>query len=63
MKLSSLRLVYIDKLDENYNPNLEYWSEKLLHCLQNHEINEIVSFNQFSPGDKGCVSFSLMCSV
>ena len=62
MWLSSLCIIYTDKLAENCCPNPEYWSEKLLHRLQNHELSENISFTKASPGDKGCVSFILIYS-
>ena len=56
MQLSSLRLIYVDKLEENEYANSEYRSEKLMHRLQNHDI----SFTKVSPDNKGCVSFILI---
>ena len=62
MQLSSLRLQYIGKLQENNCPNPDYRSQKLLHCLQKHVISEKISFTKVSPGDKGCVTFILIYS-
>ena len=53
MQLSSLRIIYIDKLAENGYPDPEYRSEKLLPRLQNQELNENISFTKAIPGDKG----------
>ena len=60
MQLSSLRLIYVDKLEENEYPNSEYRSEKLMHRLQNHDISCNISFTTVSPDNKGCVSFILI---
>ena len=60
MQLSSLRLIYVDKLEENEYPNSEYRSEKPMHRLQNHDISCNISFTKVSPDNKGCVSFILI---
>lgn len=60
MQLTSLRLMFIFKLQEHGYPNAEYRSEKLLQRLQNHSISELISFTKVSPGDKGCIAFNLI---
>ena len=63
MQHSSLRLIYVDKLEENEYPNneySEYRSEKPMHRLQNHDISCNISFTKVSPDNKGCVSFILI---
>ena len=50
MQLSSLRLIYVDKLEENGYPNSEYRSEKLMHRLQNHDISCNISFTKSLSG-------------
>ena len=63
-KVSSLRLIYINKLDECGYPNDGYRSENLMKCLQNHpNINSQIVFSKVEPGDRGCLSLYLVHSV
>ena len=64
IQLSSLRLIYINKLDECGYPNDGYRSENLMKCLQNHpNINSQIVFSKVEPGERGCLSLYLVYSV
>jgi len=61
LPLSSLRLIYIDKLDECGYPNDGYRSEHLMKRLKNHpDISSQIVFSKVDPGDRGCMSFYLV---
>ena len=60
VKLSSLKLTYINKLEEKGYPNPEYRSEKLKSHLQNHEINESICFTKTNPSGEGARSYNLI---
>ena len=61
VQLSSLRLIYIDVLDESGFPNRDYRSEHLMDRLQNNsDISSKIIFTKVDPGDRGCVSFYLV---
>ena len=62
IQLSSLRLVYIDKLDQCGYPNDKYRGEHLMRRLQNHQINSQIVFSKVDPANKGCISFYLVYS-
>ena len=63
MQLSSLRLIYIDKLEEHGYPNDQYRSVNLMNRLQSHpDISPQIVFCKVYSGDKGCLSFYLFYS-
>ena len=63
LQLSSLRLIYVNELEQNGVSNPDYQSEKLINQLKKHEIRDEIVFNKVSPGDRGCVSFYLVYSA
>ena len=58
-KLSPLKLIYINKLEEKHYPNPKYSSEKLKFHLQIHEINESICFTKTNPSGEGARSYNL----
>ena len=61
MQLSSLRLIYIDKLEEHRYPNDQYRSVNLMNRLQSYpDISPQIVFCKVYSGDKGCLSFYLV---
>ena len=59
--LPSLRLLFVQKLEEAGYPNAEYRSEKLLHRLQNHEIHHQILFTKVSE-ERGILLYYLIYS-
>ena len=60
MKVSSLKLTYINILEEKGYPSPEFHSDKLISRLQNHEISQSISFTKINPGDEGARSYFLI---
>ena len=61
--LASLRRLYTQELEKNGFPNPEYRSEKLKARLENSDIHELIAFAKVTPGDKGCINYTLVYSA
>ena len=62
LRLTSLRLLYIEELERNGYENSSYRSEKLLKRIQNDPINDHVSFTKVDHDKADAVSFWLVYS-
>jgi len=63
IQLSSLRLIYVAKLDETAFANSNYRSEKLMRRLEKHtHLGTKLSFNKVESDEQGFISFYLVYS-
>ena len=60
VQLSSLRLLYINELENHGYPQLDYRSEKLRSRIEDHPISRQIAFAKVNPGDKGFITFNLV---
>ena len=63
LQLASLRVLYIQELERNGFRNPEYRSEKLKARLERHAIHELIAFAKDIPGDKGCITYTLVADA
>lgn len=63
VRLSALRLLYVDELARNGYENVNYRSEKLLKRLQNDPVKNSVYFTKVDHGKGNAISFWLVCSI
>lgn len=63
IKLSALKSMYVNKLDELNCPNKKYRNEKLKRRMENHpEISSKIAFTKINEDDQGYFSFYIVYS-
>ena len=62
LRLSSLRLIYVEELKRNGYENSNYRSEKLLKRLENDTIKDYIDFTKVNPDNSETILFWLVHS-
>ena len=63
VKLSELRQVYIDTLDQESFPNENFQGEKLKLKLEKDPTGSKIQFAKTNPSNQGCISHNLVYSA